>query len=362
MKTKISFLFWMLSALSSFAQCPNITDVLITDTGSGSYHLDVVVENPMGMTSTGTWFYYPFSGTGGMGGYAYFPSPGVYQVIITAYFDDPNTAQADDCVVSFSYDASIICEAVDIDYPVVTIDEQNDQFIVVTSVSGGSQPYTYNWQTDAPYLLNGDGSIIVPFTDAGYLNGSVSVIDANGCFAWAHEFGGINPNAECELNVDIVESAGTVQVNMDYNLGTSDVYYPMYTIDYGDGTTESFFNQTSFTHTYITPGEYLICVDATNELGNCSDNYCENVQVSLTSGINDMSSLNWNVYPNPSSGEFKIQAELGAEVTVFEASGRMVYTTTMRENDQLQLNFPAGCYVIKLKDGTRSEVKSLIIR
>lgn len=362
MKTKFSFALMMLSTLGSLAQCPNIMDVLVTDAGSGAYLLDIIVDNPEGMIQTATWYYYPNSGTGGMGGYAYFPEPGTYPVIITAYYDDPATSQPDDCIVSFNYEATIICDAVEIEYPVVTVDDQNNQFVVTTSVSGGSQPYTYIWQADAPFVSNGDDTILIPFTDAGYVSGDVSVIDANGCFAWAHDFGGINPNAECALNVDIVELLGSVQITMDYNLGTSDIYYPMFTIDYGDGISESYFNQNVFTHTYSAPGEYLICVDATNELGNCTDTYCENVQVSLTSGLNEEGSLNWSIYPNPSSGEFKIQAMPGAELTIFDAAGRMVHMTTMKETDNLQTNLPAGYYMVKLKDGTRSEVKNLIVR
>ncbi len=362
MKTTCSFVLLALSVLLSKAQCPVITGVIQNDTGSGSYHLDLIIDNPQNMITTYTWFYYPTSGTGGMGGYAYFPDPGTYPVTITAYFDDPNTTQPDDCLAIFEYEAIIICDAVEVDYPVVNVDDQNNQFDVVASVTGGSQPYTYNWTVDANYVDNGDGNIIIPFTDAGYMLGDVVVVDANGCFTWPHSFGGINPLAQCELNVDMVEMDGAVQITIDYNLGTSDVAYPMYTVNYGDGTSESFFDQNVISHTYSTPGEYEICVDATNELGNCADDYCETMIIGLSAGTKEESSKDWSVYPNPSSGLVNIKAERGAFVTVLDATGRMLHSEMLRDYDMMNLQLPSGCYFIKLENGSSTEIRNLIVR
>lgn len=353
----------MLARLTSQTQCPVIAGITQTDTGSGSYHLDVIVDNPMGLDMTYTWFYYPGSGTGGMGGYAYFPEPGIYDVWVTVYFDDPQTQQPDDCQVSYFYQADVICDAVELDYPITVEDTLNQQFVVTSNISGGTPPYTYSWDVDLPYLDMGDGAITVPFTDAGYMNGNLVVVDANGCFAWPHFFGGTNPNAVCDFQVEIVQSDNVVTLNLNYSLGSSDLLYPMYEINFGDGSTSSVFNEDFVTHSYAEPGEYEVCIYATNEGNYCEENYCESIQVGMSTSIGVESvRSNFIIYPNPSDGEVIIRGELGSLVFIYDISGKIILQSRL-DTGTLQMDQLAnGSYMVKLQNGDYCDVKQLIVR
>jgi hypothetical protein len=80
-------------------------------------------------------------------------------------------------------------------------------------------------------------------------------------------------------------------------------------------------------------------------------------------GINEQSSLDFRVYPNPSQGVFQLEGLDGnVNVEVMEATGRVVERLQNSGNGKLTVDMshqPAGMYVMRVWNETGFAVKRI---
>lgn len=79
-------------------------------------------------------------------------------------------------------------------------------------------------------------------------------------------------------------------------------------------------------------------------------------------GINELTSAELNVYPNPSTGLFNIDIKGTYEVSIVSITGQIVYSNTFTNNAVLNLSEqPAGIYFLRLKTDNKVINKRIII-
>jgi hypothetical protein len=92
------------------------------------------------------------------------------------------------------------------------------------------------------------------------------------------------------------------------------------------------------------------------------------IQVPLS--VDQNSLANFNVYPNPTQGNFTVQFNSDSaeviQVELVDLRGRSVYQSTYENtgfiNQNIQLNaVQAGVYVLKVKDGDKQVARKLVI-
>lgn len=74
-----------------------------------------------------------------------------------------------------------------------------------------------------------------------------------------------------------------------------------------------------------------------------------------TSSVDDLSSFDFNVYPNPSTDFINIETEYDGEFTIFDMSGKLVVKTEDKRIDVSFLN--TGQYFIKVGSSTKIFMK-----
>lgn len=134
---------------------------------------------------------------------------------------------------------------------------------------------------------------------------------------------------------------------VDSSQGSNLVYH----WDFGDGSSSSL---TNLTHTYATHGVYNVCLTITDTSTNCSDYYCDSLDVDssgvlrgsfninvITHGANttdvieiekEYSSI---VYPNPTNNEFVNIKTIDGDnktINVFDVYGKLIHNQTMNNN------------------------------
>lgn len=137
--------------------------------------------------------------------------------------------------------------------------------------------------------------------------------------------------------------------------------------DFGDGSTDIIQNPV---HTFTASGIYPVKLVVTNS-DHCSDTLVKMINVCMSSGINTGPSLaSLNIYPNPSSGTFTVDANLLAnanvQLQVLDLLGRQIYAEdVLLKNGILQKeidlkNYKDGIYFFRIKNSTTSKVVKLI--
>jgi hypothetical protein len=86
----------------------------------------------------------------------------------------------------------------------------------------------------------------------------------------------------------------------------------------------------------------------------------------FTASTLELEPLEFNVFPNPSSGAFTLQLINGFEpviVQVRDLTGRLLYSKmTQTETTHLQLDVPAGVYQLVVQSAHNSVVKSIVVQ
>lgn len=147
--------------------------------------------------------------------------------------------------------------------------------------------------------------------------------------------------------------------------------------DFGDGNTS---NSPFPNHTYAQPGSYAVCltVNYADDSTTCTDTYCENVFISganqniqvkdsATIGMDEISELNFEVYPNPASNLINIKGESLRKVElveIYSASGKLMLTKETSKEDRIRLaldNLKSGVYFLRLTSPGFSQCQRLQI-
>lgn len=125
------------------------------------------------------------------------------------------------------------------------------------------------------------------------------------------------------------------------------------------------YNQNIAQVTIPVPGSATLSVYAMNECGNSQP---ASIQISYSTGINDVDGYSVAVYPNPTNGMVNVQLTMnneqlfGGEIQLLDMYGKMLNRWEMSGNDmQLDMSsYAAGVYMLKLRNkqnSTESVVK-----
>jgi hypothetical protein len=139
-----------------------------------------------------------------------------------------------------------------------------------------------------------------------------------------------------------------------------------YLWDFGDGTTS---NLEFPSHTYSTPGYYVVCLTVSDGAG-CSFSFCDSafyaykygggpmqqfsVSRQVTLGVKDIDAKTLGVYPNPANNEISI-ATSGQKVdkaTIYNVEGQMVSAIEAPAQNKINVSaLSEGVYFIEVKIG-----------
>lgn len=272
-----------------------------------------------------------------------------------------------------------------------SIDSLNNQKIIFNNTSTGS---IYVWKF-------GDGttdSTVNPshtYTNGGRYIACLYVYDStsNGltlCDSTCKTIVISSSSAQCKasfyIGLDTTNKYNIYIVNN--STGTNSTTSYIWTFGDGDSST-----QKNPTHQYDTFGAYNLCLTITTRstFGTCTSTHCDTVGMDsngmlLKNGafgitiidesdllsVNELSYINnVNTYPNPTSGEFKIEvnSKVNAEmnVNIINALGQQVFATNTNAtvgNNTLDVNltqYQQGIYYVRVQIGNAVKVQRLAL-
>ena len=123
------------------------------------------------------------------------------------------------------------------------------------------------------------------------------------------------------------------------------------TISWDNGATEDSFSN-------LAAGDYTITV--TDDLG------CETSETfTVLSTVGIASSLNEQllIFPNPTEGEVNVFLNGEYEISILDARGRLVLTSSEDDNATLDLSaFESGVYFVKVKKDDESVMRRIVLK
>lgn len=138
--------------------------------------------------------------------------------------------------------------------------------------------------------------------------------------------------------------------------------------DFDDGTNAFVQNPT---HTFPSPGSYLVCLVATE--GAVSFQQCKNVTVDFCSGtgVEEFETIsNFSIYPNPANNVVNVNLEFASlsniDISISNAQGQVVYNTNATNitnyNEAIDISGLAnGLYMLQITDGNKVTSKNFVI-
>ena len=212
------------------------------------------------------------------------------------------------------------------------------------TVSGGTPPYIYAWNTTPTQTTEDVCSLA-----AG--NAIVTIRDANGC-SLTDTFA---INLQNNAPVAGFSSSSVFTTVTFSNLSTSALTFQW---EFGDGNTSTLQDPV---HTFP-PGNYTVCLYATNVCG--TDTICDTLTIIENSANLDLQSAEILVYPNPAKNHLIVETNSGSKaqisrITIEDLSGRMVYSSGERLRSSLTVpvqNFAPGVYFAKIWFGDKIQV------
>lgn len=162
---------------------------------------------------------------------------------------------------------------------------------------------------------------------------------------------GVAPVADFSFVVTQTDTTFTVQfTDLSTNLPTS----WNWTFEGGEPATSTEQNPVV---TFATEGEYAVSLVAANEYG--SDSTSQNITIV---DVESYSLDNVSVYPNPTSSILNIAGENIISVSVFDMTGKMVYTTdeACSEISIDMENYAASTYMVKIETENGSVIKKVM--
>lgn len=136
--------------------------------------------------------------------------------------------------------------------------------------------------------------------------------------------------------------------------------------DFGDGYQSTLTNPQ---HTYDEPGEYEVCLIASNECG--SDTACKIVRVGITDILDKSASSEIEIYPNPAVDFFVVRLPFipgtETELQIIDRLGKIVYRVRgfLNNNNEITIDCSSlsdGIYYLRLSNPERNFTKKFLIK
>lgn len=179
-------------------------------------------------------------------------------------------------------------------------------------------------------------------------------------------------NTSCQ---NLVISCNAPQPSWSFQFGTSTVGFTDLSVNspttwfwaFGDGSVST---QQNPSHGYLFPGQYYVCLTASNACGSAS--FCQWITVTVVGEAEpDIMEGSLNIFPNPSSGLFNLRAELrkavDVELRVTNMLGQQVWNASMGKqsgiiSSEIDLRgMSQGMYILEVNAGNRRAFKQLVI-
>ncbi|MDX2247467.1 MAG: PKD domain-containing protein [Bacteroidia bacterium] len=221
------------------------------------------------------------------------------------------------------------------------------------SISGGTPPFSYLW-------TNGDTIEDPEELLPGLYSATVS--DSSGCFVLTDTFAitykDTIPQAGFFFNI----TGGAVGFQ-DTSVGVLSWLW-----DFGDGKTSTLREPV---HEYATNGTFTVIQIVSNLCG--SDTMISEVTIN-TVGIDPiLPATDWEVYPNPNSGEMNLRLHSGVtaeyRVQIFSPQGKLVMNKNLgwvSGEHQYEIKMPpgvaGGLYLLVLSSGVSHETRRILVR
>ncbi len=212
------------------------------------------------------------------------------------------------------------------------------------SATGGTTAYSYLWDDTA-------NSTTEDLSGVGADTYNVTVTDANGCTTTA---------TATVTEPDALAATSTTTAELNGNDGSIDLSATGGTAPFTyDWTGPNGFTSTDEDPANLEGGTYNVTITDDN---GCT--FTLEVIVDSFVGIDENALAQFNVYPNPSNGDFTIKSSKNGSVNIVNTNGKTVYTTVISNGKTtLQLSQLAqGVYTIQLTTNAGFQVKKLMIQ
>jgi hypothetical protein len=195
---------------------------------------------------------------------------------------------------------------------------------------------SYTWTLPSSWLGTSlDSSIQIT---AGTNSGSITVTANNGCGSSMTQSLPVTvvptPIATFSFNTVLLSAMFT-----DLSAGGTSWHW-----DFGDGDTSTLQHPS---HVYTAPGTYTVCLVVTNN--GCSDTTCQGLTV-IAVGTEPTRESDVKIFPNPSTGLFKVETAAPLQGTVVDVHGKVIKEITLESGcNALDLQGCAdGLYFLRL--------------
>jgi hypothetical protein len=255
--------------------------------------------------------------------------PGNYSYCVT---DANGCSTCDTVVVSFSNPITFVLTVTP-----VSCFGSSDGSICVDSLSGGTPPYVYSWNTTPTQAI----SCATNLSAGTY---TVCVTDSNGTTVCNSAT--VTEPAPIQVTETITDASCATCCDGDIQLIVT-------------GATPPYLVVFSSPSPYC-PGNYNYCV---LDYNNCS--YCDSAEVSFTTSINeDNNSASFMLYPNPTTGSITIMPTTISNetfyISVFNLLGVELLTQSLTAGSSIDLSvYRNGIYLVRIVD---KEGKEILVR
>lgn len=205
--------------------------------------------------------------------------------------------------------------------------------------SGGTPVYTYSWDD---YL--GQTTSTAANLPAGSY--TVTVTDDNGC---------VKVDMVTLLDGPQIMISGVTTDDNGTGNGTIDITVTGGVAPY----TYSWDNsETTEDLTGLTDGFYTVTVTDDN---GCTERFT--FEIKSSAAIGDFADGGFEIYPNPSNGNFTVKGNGDYEIRISDVGGKLIYSKTETDNTNIALeNVESGIYIITVIKGNDTFIDKLIIK
>lgn len=251
--------------------------------------------------------------------YHTYNSPGTYIACLTVW----DASGSSNC-------ADTVCETITVTGNANNCDAS---FIYLDTINGTTYFLPNNYDQNLSYYWDfGDGnSSTDPFPTHTYSTPGTYTACLN---VWEPMSGGQCADTVCQT---IVVTNNTISCDANFYLFqdslNTNVYYIWdlssgnnlsYSWDFGDGTVS---NQQYPTHTYTTQGVFTICLTITDNTGNCTDQYCQTIEV-----LNKAQGTTINIVPFGQTADLAEESNIISDVKLFPNPSSSSINITLRSN------------------------------